>query len=356
MHKESVGIKIGYSDAEHMRKWLSSYNAINQSLSFIKEDKNLIIPLILSVKEAENLLTVYGKDVQISIDIFQFKEKDFQPKNLFEAVKEIIPAELHEYIPKAYDMIGDIVIIDIPDEVSRYKKAIGSSLLKLFPSINSVYRKASSVSGEFRTRELDLIAGEEKCKTIHIEYGVKISVNVCETYFSPRLGEEHRRVADSAKEDECIVDLFAGVGSFPLHIAKNHKADIYAIDINKCAIECLKESISMNKLIGTIYPIHGDCREAIKSISKANRVIMNLPSRSREFIDVACNIIEPGGTLYFYFFTEEKNSKEGLSEMLDKELAKSSWKIDEIIDFRKVRESAPREIQACLEVSISPLS
>ncbi|MCG3226394.1 MAG: class I SAM-dependent methyltransferase family protein [Candidatus Heimdallarchaeota archaeon] len=356
MHIESIGIRISYSKAEHLRKWLSSHNAINQSLSFIKEENSLIIPLNLSEEEASNLLLTYSEDMQFIIGISQFEEKDYHPKNLFEAVQKVIPLNQHKYIPKAYDMIGDIVIVDIPEEISEHNSTIGSALLDLFPSIISVYRKASSVSGEYRTRELELIAGEEKCETVHLEYGIRISVDVCETYFSPRLGEEHKRVADSVKQNECIIDLFTGVGSFPLHIAKNLESVVYAIDINKNAIECLEKSIPMNKLRGTIHPIHGDCREVVKSIPRANRVIMNLPSKSLEFVDIVCDILKPNGILYFYYFTSEKSAKEDMIKELNKKLTKSGWKIKKTLDFRKVRDSAPREIQACLQVSIVPLS
>jgi hypothetical protein len=41
---------------------------------------------------------------------------------------------------------------------------------------------------------------------------------------------------------------------------------------------------------------------------------------------------------------------------LNKKLTKFGWKIKKTLDFRKVRDSSPREIQACLEVSIVPLS
>jgi tRNA (guanine37-N1)-methyltransferase len=351
-----MGIRISYSKAEHLRKWLSSHNAINQSLSFTKEENSLIIPLILSEEEVRNLLLTYSEEIQFTIDVFQFEEKDYHPKNLFEAVQKVIPTNLHKYIPKAYDMIGDIVIVDIPEEISELNNTIGSALLDLFPSIISVYRKASSVSGEYRIRELELIAGEGKCETVHLEYGIRISVDVCETYFSPRLGEEHKRVADSVKQNECIIDLFTGVGPFPLHIAKNHESEVYAIDINKNAIECLEKSITMNRLKGTIHPIHGDCREAVKSLPKANRVIMNLPSKSLEFVDIICDILKPKGILYFYYFTSEKSSKEEMIRELNKKLTKFGWKIKKTLDFRKVRDSSPREIQACLEVSIVPLS
>jgi tRNA (guanine37-N1)-methyltransferase len=355
MSVKSIGIRTDYSNAEHLRKWLSSHKVINQSLSFIKEEHNLIIPLTISEEEAKNLFSSYQNKVHLEVGVFQFEKKEHTPKNLFESVKNTIPSSLHKYIPKAYDMIGDIVIVDIPNELIEYKTIIGNSLYSLFPSINTVYRKASSVSGKYRIRQLEFLSGEQNCDTIHLEYGIKIAVNICETYFSPRLGDEHQRVANSVKEEECIVDLFTGVGSFPLHIAKKHDANIYAIDINENAIVCLEKSISINKLKGVIHPIQGDCREVVDKIPKADKVIMNLPSKSLDYIDVACKIMKPKGILYFYYFSSEESPKEEMIERLEIELQKSNWKIREVLDYRRVRDSAPREIQACLELVVTPL-
>ena len=61
---------------------------------------------------------------------------------------------------------------------------------------------------------------------MHQEHGIKIFTNVCKAYFSPRLGDEHKRVSDKVKNDEIVVDLFTGVGSFPLHIARKKDATI----------------------------------------------------------------------------------------------------------------------------------
>ena len=55
-------------------------------------------------------------------------------------------------------------------------------------------------------------------------------------------------------------------------------------------------------------------------------------------------------------FTESEDGKNLVVSILKQELAKFDWEIKEIIDFHKVRESAPREIHACLEVVITPQS
>ena len=126
--------------------------------------------------------------------------------------------------------------------------------------------------------------------------------------------------------------------------------------LSKEALKCLKQSIKQNKVIGEILPINEDIRIAAKSLPKADRVIMNLPSKSHEFINVACEIIKPKGILYFYHFVPDENAEETITEILRKELKKCSWQINRKINFHKVRESAPREIHACLEVAIHPSS
>ncbi|MCK4895453.1 MAG: class I SAM-dependent methyltransferase family protein [Candidatus Heimdallarchaeota archaeon] len=356
MQIESIGVKILFRDAETLRKTLLSHGVIDASLDFKREKNHLIIPLTLSKDDARQLLLSLSTIEGFELNIYSFTQKDIQPKNLYEAASLHIPENLHEFIPKAYDVIGEIAVVDIVEEVMEYKKEIGEALYSLFPSLKTVYRKASAVSGQLRTRGLELIAGEKQCETIHHEHGVTIFVDACETYFSPRLVYEHKRVADLIKEGEVIIDLFTGVGPFPLHIAQNHNATIYAIDINHKAIKCLEKSLLLNKLKGLIKPLHGNCRELASSLPNADRIIMNLPSYSLEYIDVVCQILKPGGIIHFYQFVATEDGKNLVVSILKQELAKFDWEIKEIIDFHKVRESAPREIHACLEVVITPQS
>ncbi|MCG3224318.1 MAG: hypothetical protein H7647_07625, partial [Candidatus Heimdallarchaeota archaeon] len=239
MQIESIGVKIRFRDAETLRKTLLSHGVIDTSLDFMRDENYLIMPLKLSKDDARELLLSSSITEGFELNIYSFTQKDIQPKNLYEAASKYIPENLHKFIPKAYDVIGEIAVVDIAEEVLKYKKEIGEALYSLFPSLKTVYRKASAVSGQLRTRGLELIAGEKKCETIHLEHGLTIFVDACKTYFSPRLSYEHKRVADLVKEGEVIIDLFTGVGPFPLHIAQNHNVTIYAIDINQKAIKCL---------------------------------------------------------------------------------------------------------------------
>ncbi|MBY8999992.1 MAG: class I SAM-dependent methyltransferase family protein [Candidatus Heimdallarchaeota archaeon] len=353
MQMESLGVKVPFKEAETLRKTLLSVDGIETTLDFMRDENHLIIPLALSEKETKKLLSDTLPNVELELGFFKFTKKEIRMKNLFEAASKHIPPNLHEFIPKAYDLIGDIIIVDIAKEVVEFKQQIGEALYSLFSSTKTVYRKASSVSGQLRIRNLELLAGEEKCEVIHHEHGVTIYVDVCKTYFSPRLGFEHKRIADLVKENDIVVDLFTGVGPFPLHIAHKLNAKIYAIDINQKAVQCLQKSLKSNKLKGTIIPLHGDCRELSTTLPKADRIIMNLPSNSIEYIDVVIHVLKPGGIIHFYNFVQVEEGEEKTVNLLEKELEKFNWKIKEVINFQKVRDSAPREIHACLDARIT---
>ena len=354
MIQQSSGLRVSYKLAETVLKELRKNNAIELSLEFIRETDNLIIPINLSEDKVTKILENLKGEFEFIK--YNFNKKEISPKNLHDAVKKDIPVRLHGFIPKAFDVIGDIVIIDINDKLVDYKEKIGRALLTLFPSINTVYRKASAVSGDLRVREVELLAGEKKCETLHVEHGVKIWTNVCEAYFSPRLGHEHNRVAEKVQESEVIVDLFTGVGPFPLHIAKNVDAKIFAVDINKTALKCLEKSMDLNKLKGEIALIYGDCRLVTESLLQADRIIMNLPSKAHEYLDVVCQIIKPGGIVYFYQFVIDEEPELKTKQILEDKLREQRFKIQEVLSFQKIRESAPREIHVCLEATISPFS
>ena len=145
-------------------------------------------------------------------------------------------------VPQAFDIIGDIVVIDIPPQLKAYQNLIGEAILQTQKNVTTVLAKASDISGVFRVRDYDFIAGEHKTQTIHREFGCQYHVDIAKAYFSPRLSHEHERVAAQVQEGEAVVDLFAGVGPFSVLIGKrNPAAKVYAVDLNPDAVELLKD-------------------------------------------------------------------------------------------------------------------
>ena len=64
----------------------------------------------------------------------------------------------------AFDQIGDIIIVRIPNSLLSKKKIIGETLLEEVKVAKSVFYQASSVEGDFRTRNLEILAGEDSTR------------------------------------------------------------------------------------------------------------------------------------------------------------------------------------------------
>ncbi|MFN4133286.1 MAG: class I SAM-dependent methyltransferase [Candidatus Hadarchaeales archaeon] len=121
---------------------------------------------------------------------------------------------------RAFDLVGDIAILKIPEALLPKKKEIGRALMEVHPHVKTVLNQTTPVSGKFRTRELEVIAGETRTVTIYRENGCLFKVDLAAAYFSPRLSTERMRIAKEVKSGETVANLFAGVGCYSIVIAK----------------------------------------------------------------------------------------------------------------------------------------
>jgi tRNA (guanine37-N1)-methyltransferase len=193
-----------------------------------------------------------------------------------------------------------------------------------------------------------------KTTTIHTEYGCRLAVDLAKAYFSPRLLEEHNRIAQLVMDNEMVVDMFCGVGPFPIHITKQHKAHVVAIDINSDAIALLKESMNLNRLLGTIEPVIGDTKIFISNSKEliADRVIMNHPSGAFDFVTDACRILKPMGILHYYDFIGGDNPEDDIKQKVSELVEDSGRSVHEVSLVRRVRDSAPHEFQMVVDLII----
>ena len=209
----------------------------------------------------------------------------------------------------SFDIIGDIAVIKIPDSLLMKKKLIGDTLLSNVSNLKTVFLQNSAVDGEYRLRGLELIAGEDRYVTIYKEYGCQFFVNVATSYFSPRLSTERLRISNLVSENETVINMFGGIGTFSIIIAKKTPALVYNIDSNLDAYLLSKINSKLNKLQDRIISLHGNAQDILASglfESKADRILMPLPEKAFEFIDISVNCIKPSGG-YMHFFSHIKS-------------------------------------------------
>jgi len=294
--------------------------------------------------------------IQINEDVDDYEIVDIElepmkrvPHNFSELLEGELTEEEIENLRTSFDTIGDIVILEIPEDLQDKKFKIGEAALK-FTKRRSIYMKKSAIKGTTRVRDLEFLAGVDDSVTIHKEHGARLKLDVREVYFSPRLATERKRVMQSVREGEEILDMFCGIGPFPIVIARNKNVEITSVDINESAIKYLDENIRMNKLKGSITTFTGDVREVSKSFnSKFDRIIMNLPGLAYTFLDVAVDLIKDGGIINYYEFSD--SYEQGIKRL--KDAANAVGKDVEIINCRKVKSTSPGEWHVAIDGKIS---
>ncbi len=353
MSVSSLCIKVKKINGEKTIILAKKLGIIDRKLEIRKNRNHIYIPILRQPKEI-SMLKTQVPDFQLATNVFTKKKQ--QRKSPTQVLEKRLPPHLLASLPRALDIVGDIAIIEIPPELKAHERLIGESIMTVHKNVRTVLVKAGAVSGTYRLRGFEVIAGENKTATIHKEYGCKYHVDIAKAYFSPRLSQEHKRVASLVKKSETVVDLFAGVGPFSVLIAKNNAgAKVYAVDINPDAIEFLKRNIRFNRVENRVTPILGDARKAVEErlLGVADRVIMNLPETALEFVDTACKAIKlAGGMVHYYAFIRLPDSLENAQLRFSEAVEKTGRKVDAFLSAKTIRETAPYEWQVVLDAKI----
>lgn len=273
---------------------------------------------------------------------------------LKQAMTGILTEAEAEELYGAFDQIGNIIILRVPDALLPKRKMIGEVLLEKVKTAKSIYYQSSPVEGDYRIRKLELLAGEDKTETEYKEHGCRFIVDVEKTFFSPRLSTERERIAELIKDGETVINMFGGVGMFSIVAAKKKKCHVYNIDINPDAARLCTKNIQLNKLKGTVESIEGDAAKVIeeKLLETGDRVLMLLPERSDEFLRNAIRAAKKNAIIHYYCHThaEKKRLVASLAPQHFLEVVNVK---SEILGAKIVRPVGPRFYQAVVDAKIS---
>jgi len=258
---------------------------------------------------------------------------------------------------RAFDLVGDIGILRLPPELLPKKREIGEALLRVHRHLRTVLLQVSPVSGEFRTRRLEVVAGEPRTETLHRESGCVFKVDLEKVYFSPRLAHERMRIARQVREGEEVTNLFAGVGCYSIVMARHSGARrIYSIDKNPEAFRMMCENIRINRVGDRVLPFLGDAREVVASQlrGKADRVLMPLPEAARHFVGTALEALkEEGGMVHFYDVGEDPDPFSPSLRFLEREVEGRGWGL-KVMERRLVRSYGPGIYHLVLDLLLRP--
>ncbi|MFW9874297.1 MAG: class I SAM-dependent methyltransferase family protein [Candidatus Thorarchaeota archaeon] len=357
-------IKLKKTNAQHFIQIVKDHfkfdPVINQKYKVEHSENTVQFPLVKNKKIVDRLVGMLE-----GLIFFELISKEgiinpnFKYKTLEDALRGKIPLNYLKSIPRSYDIIGNIAILEFEksnqftnSKYDEFKNQVANTIIDVNKNVLSVFEKKSEIKGSYRLRDLTYLGGENNSETVHKENDCIFHLDIKNTYFSPRLVYERRRISKSGiQEHEVIVDMFSGVGTFSIQIANLNSVEIHAFDLNPTAYTFLKENIGLNKLKGNVFPYNMNIKNLVNPSNQigntlhnnVDRVIMNLPENSIDFIDVTCFLMKrSGGILHFYQFSEKPNAIDKTLKALKKRLLEFNWTIDKIFGSKIVKSYSPK--------------
>jgi len=261
-------------------------------------------------------------------------------------------------VQASYDIVGDIAILRLARPSEKSCQEVADDVMKVHKNVKTVLTQTSAIHGDFRLRGLRFVAGENRTITTHKEWGCLFLVDIEKCYFSPRLSYERMRIARQVKNDEVVLNMFAGVGCFSILIAKHSNVDkVYSVDTNPSAASYMQKNIRLNRVHGKVSSFLGDAKEIVERNLRhsADRVLMPLPEKAFEYLPSALLALkETGGRVHYYDFEYAKERHDVVDNVRLK-VSQRLLNLDRISDVsfgRIVRTTGPNWYQVVLDIEV----
>ena len=253
--------------------------------------------------------------------------------SLKDLLKDRLPQEKLPLLPRGFEVIGGIAIINIPQQLEDEKYLVAEALASHRKDIKAILRKTDKLKGERRVGEFELLLGNTTA-TQHRENGCVFHVDIAETYFSGKLYFERNRIAEKVSDGEDVLVLFCGVGPFLMPIGKRRRAvSVTGLDNNPASCALFKKNAVLNNVDADI--ILADANSMVHLFKRPfDRIVMPTPYGQDRFLSLARYILKPGGTVHFYTFKKDFEIDDFKRSLVEK-----GWQID---FFRACGGVAPR--------------
>lgn len=256
-----------------------------------------------------------------------------------------------------YDLLGNIAEIEPrPGATAAETRRFAEQVMERHKMTTTVLAKSGPVSGVFRTRSFSYVSGKRTFIAVYRESGCTFRFDVRRVFFSNRLAYERSRISSLVRPGETIAVPFAGVGPFPIVIAKNSKpSSIVAIELNKAAADYMEKNIKLNKL-SNITAVHDDVRNAAKRYKGfADRVIMQMPTQSLEFLDEMVTMAKSTAIAHIYVFCDSDTGIRDAKKRISKFMKENGYSV-RYISSRAARTYSRDEIEAVIDLKFSKKS
>lgn len=277
------------------------------------------------------------------------------------ALARLLPPGME--VPTSFETIGQIAHFNLRPVHEPFKHLIGRIVLEKNRSLRTVVNKVGELSNEFRTFDMEVLAGQANFHTIVRECGLSFELDYSEVYWNSRLGQERQRVLKQLTSGEVVIDMMAGIGAMSC-FAATAGCMVFSNDLNARGAHWMEVNVKRNRLEGQMRVFNMDAREFVRHVARTNglfqssrkrklHVIMNLPELALDFLDVFRGLCEggeePGPTLiHCYCFARQEPPE---AEVLPRVEAALGQRPPGLTCFN-VRDVAPTKIMYCVEFAV----
>ena len=307
-------------------------------------------------KEIERMLCSLF-DFEIRIDCIELEQAEFS-NNPHAQLERVVVSWLTSFesngrstehlskeLPRKWQHLGDVVVLpetafsskewnelikeksreEVQDLWQHIAQALGGKRLA---------RQHPITKDKHRTSQTELLLGQNGWVEF-LDHGVHFGFDATKVMFSAGNVTERRRIGSINMEGEVVVDAYAGVGYYTLHMALRSRAKhIHACEINPDSIAGLKWAQETNELNNQITIHQGDNQEALpKLYGQADRCHLGLLPSSEAVWYHALGCLKPkGGWMHIHMNVHKNELEQWQAETLEtlNEYAESHgrhWKI-----------------------------
>lgn len=269
--------------------------------------------------------------------------------NLKQQLREKITANELSILRRAFDVVGDIAVVEVPRQLQGKKKVIADAIMQTHPNIKSVWMERGGRTGKLRLQKLQWLAGEKRTETIAVENGIRLKLDVAKVYYSPRMASERKRIYLQISRPETVLVMFSGAAPYVVEIAKHTSAKmIYSIEVNKAAHQYAIENAKLNKVEGKVKLYCGDVKKLLPQLKvKFDRILMPLPKGASEFLGLALASAKKNCIIHYYDFLPEESFNVAADRV--EAAAKKMKRKVKIMKVVKCGQLAPRQYRVCVD-------
>src|SRR3989338_2066664 len=305
-------VKVLLRDAEKVKQYLFEKKLFDNRFVLERDKEYIYFPIIKKFSHFVPKIFLSFQERRDKIKICE----EYDMRKVLE--KKLTKKEL-EHLKTAFDIVGDIAILEIDDQLVKKQKLIAKTVLALHSNIKTVVKKKGEHKGKLRLQEHVYLAGEKKKETLHRENGIVLKLDIDKAYYSPRMANERKRIMEQVKKGETVLVMFSGIGPYCCVFGKNSLAkEVYGIELNKAGHKYAIENVQLNKLQNVML-LQGDVHNVVKKFVAEkkvfDRILMPLPKGAEDFFSDALAVAHKNTIIHFYDFLYEKDFDKALRKI-----------------------------------------